>query len=337
MTSVLGKRKSRREEKDPAEVVAAQEKLRKLFESKFEPITPTTDARDGEVEDERSDESGDDEEDGESASDNEDGDSEDDDDDDEWGGLSGDEDTTAAQETETPQIEVVDYTTTITHPTSSDPTLRKSERAYLSSRVPSALPTTAAAAPAKQSSKKAADEDATTLLRDDMALQRLLTESHLFDSTFGANAKGSGTMEHEGRNRHKATDLRLASLGSKDSIYKQAKMPMSHRKGIIAAAEKREEKRRREARENGIVLERATAGVHEGWTGLKGKKSKAKSSSSGGGAGGSRKREAAVDAPAVGKLRNGLLQLSKKDIREIEGSGGGSSRGGKGGGKKRRR
>ncbi|KAK8022320.1 hypothetical protein PG993_013087 [Apiospora rasikravindrae] len=331
MTSVLGKRKSRREEKDPAEVAAAQEKLRKLFESKFEPITPTTDTKDGEVDDERSDESGDDDEDGDSGSENEGGDSEDDDD--EWGGLSGDEDTTSPQETETPQIEVVDYTTTTTNPTSSDPTLRKAERAYLSSRVPSALPTTAAA-PAKQSSKKTADEDATTLLRDDMALQRLLTESHLFDSTFGANAKGTG-IEHEGRNRHKATDLRLASLGSKDSIYKQAKMPMSHRKGIIAAAEKREEKRRREARENGIVLERATTGVHEGWTGLKGKKSK--SSSSGGGAGGSRKREAAVDAPAVGKLRNGLLQLSKKDIREIEGSGGGSSRGGKGGGKKRRR
>ncbi|KAK7937926.1 uncharacterized protein PG986_014794 [Apiospora aurea] len=310
MTSVLGKRKSRREEKDPAGVAAAQEKLRKLFESKFEPITPTTDAKDGEVEDERSDESGDDEEDGESASDHEDGDSEDDDDD-EWGGLSGDEDTTAAQETETPQIEP-------SAPTSPP-----------ASRAPSPAP--AAAAPAKQSSKKAADEDATTLLRDDMALQRLLTESHLFDSTFGANAKGTtGTMEHEGRNRHKATDLRLASLGSKDSIYKQAKMPMSHRKGIIAAAEKREEKRRREARENGIVLERATTGVHEGWTGLKGKKSKAKASSGGAGAGGSRKREAAVDAPAVGKLRNGLLQLSKKDIREIEGSGGGSSRGGKG-------
>ncbi|KAK7918157.1 hypothetical protein PG985_010031 [Apiospora marii] len=336
MTSILGKRKSRRAEKDPAEVAAAQEKLRKFFEAQYEPIAPTdgtekeTADENGEVADERSDE--------ESNDDGEDGDSDasdDDDDDDEWGGLSGDDDCGAKDDDTTPQIEVVDYTTAISHPTSSDPTLRKAERAYLSSRVPSALPSAAAgAAPAKQSSKKAADEDSTTLLRDDLALQRLLTESHLFESNFGANAAGNkGAMEHEGRNRHKATDLRLAALGSKDSIYKQAKMPMAHRKGIIAAAEKREEKRRREARENGIVLERATTGVHEGWTGLKGKKSK----SSSGGAGGSRKREAAVDAPAVGKLRNGLLQLSKKDIREIEGSGGGSSRGGKGGGKKRRR
>ncbi|KAK8108761.1 hypothetical protein PG984_014562 [Apiospora sp. TS-2023a] len=332
MTSVLGKRKSRRAEKDPAEVAAAQEKLRKFFEAQYEPIAPTDgtekEAADGngEVADERSDQESDD--------DGEDGDSNaSDEDDDEWGGLSGDDDEDAEDDDITPQIEVVDYTTAVSHPTSSDPTLRKAERAYLSSRVPSALPT-AAAAPAKQSSKKAADEDSTTLLRDDLALQRLLTESHLFESTFGANAAGKG-VEHEGRNRHKATDLRLAALGSKDSIYKQAKMPMGTRKGIIAAAEKREEKRRREARENGIVLERATAGVHEGWTGLKGKKSK--SASSGGGAGGSRKREAAVDAPAVGKLRNGLLQLSKKDIREIEGSGGGSSRGGKGGGKKRRK
>lgn len=331
MTSVLGKRKSRRAEKDPAEVAAAQEKLRKFFEAQYEPIVPTDGTEkeaadgDGEVADERSDEESDD--------DGEDGDSNasDEDEDDEWGGLSGDEN---PKDDTTPQIEVVDYTTAVSHPTSSDPTRRKAERAYLSSRVPSALPT-AAAEPTKQSSKKAADEDSTTLLRDDLALQRLLTESHLFESTFGANAAGKG-VEHEGRNRHKATDLRLAALGSKDSIYKQAKMPMAHRKGIIAAAEKREEKRRREARENGIVLERPTTGVHEGWTGLKGKKSKS-SASSRGGAGGSRKREAAVDAPAVGKLRNGLLQLSKKDIREIEGSGGGSSRGGKGGGKKRRR
>lgn len=329
MTSVLGKRKSRRAEKDPAEVAAAQEKLRKFFEAQYEPIAPTdgTDKEaadgDGEVADERSDEEEEEDDNGGSASDE----------DDEWGGLSGDDDDDNAEDDDTtPQIEVVDYTTAVSHPTSSDPTRRKAERAYLSSRVPSALPTVAAA-PTKQSSRKAADEDSTTLLRDDLALQRLLTESHLFESTFGANAAGKG-VEHEGRNRHKATDLRLAALGSKDSIYKQAKMPMGTRKGIIATAEKREEKRRREARENGIVLERATAGVHEGWTGLKGKKSR--SASSGAGSGGSRKREAAVDAPAVGKLRNGLLQLSKKDIREIEGSGGGS-RGGKGGGKKRRR
>ncbi|KAK8076564.1 hypothetical protein PG994_003836 [Apiospora phragmitis] len=337
MTSVLGKRKSRRAEKDPAEIAAAQEKLRKFFEAQYEPITPTTDTKkeaadgDGEVEDERSDdESGDEDSNGDSASDS------DEDDEDEWGGLSGDEDTTTAAATNntTPQIEVVEHTT-ITNPTSSDPTLRKAERAYLSSRVPSALPTTTVQPATKQqSSKKAADEDTTTLLRDDLALQRLLTESHLFSSNFGSAGAASSGTQHEGRNRHKATDLRLAALGSKDSIYKQAKMPMSHRKGIIAAAERREDRRRREARENGIVLERATAGVHEGWTGLKGKNSKSSSASGGGG---SRKREAAVDAPAVGKLRNGLLQLSKKDIREIEGSGGGGGRGGRGGGKKRRR
>ncbi|KAK8117652.1 uncharacterized protein PG998_005933 [Apiospora kogelbergensis] len=333
MTSVLGKRKSRRAEKDPAEVAAAQEKLRKFFESQYEPITPTTDSKEGgstengEVDDERSDDESGDGEDGEG---NSGSDSEDDDEDDEWGGLSGEEDTAATTITQ-PHIEVVEHSD-ISIPTSLDPTLRKASRAYLSSRVPNALSDPTSQQPAKQSSKAAKDEDTATLLRDDLALQRLLTESHLFSSTFGAAGAGSNGTEHEGRNRHKATDLRLAALGSKDSIYKQAKMPMAHRKGIIAAAEKREDKRRREARENGIVLERPTTGVHEGWTGLKGKKSKAKASSSSSG----RKREAAVDAPAVGKLRNGLLQLSKKDIRDIEGSGGGS-RGGKGGGKKRRR
>ncbi|KAK8007672.1 isochorismatase family protein [Apiospora arundinis] len=332
MTSVLGKRKSRRAEKDPAEVAAAQEKLRKYFESQYAPIAPTTATKkeeeeegdgNGEVADERSDDES-------AGDDNEGSGSDSDEDDDEWGGLSEDDEDTTTAAAQQPQIEVVEHTD-ISRPTSLDPTLRKASRAYLSSKVPSALPSETAAT-AKQSSKAPKDEDTATLLRDDLALQRLLTESHLFNSTFGAAGAGNG-VEHEGRNRHKATDLRLAALGSKDSIYKQAKMPMGHRKGIIAAAEKREDKRRREARENGIVLERATAGVHEGWTGLKGKKSRTTSSAGGGG----RKREAAVDAPAVGKLRNGLLQLSKKDIREIEGSGGGSSRGGKGGGKKRRR
>ncbi|KAK7990936.1 hypothetical protein PG990_015216 [Apiospora arundinis] len=307
MTSVLGKRKSRRAEKDPAEVAAAQEKLRKYFESQYAPITATADTKkeeeeegdgNGEVADERSDDES-------AGDDNEGSGSDSDEDDDEWGGLSEDDEDTTTAAAQQPQIEVVEHTD-ISRPTSLDPTLRKASRAYLSSKPPK-------------------DEDTATLLRDDLALQRLLTESHLFNSTFGAAGAGNG-VEHEGRNRHKATDLRLAALGSKDSIYKQAKMPMGHRKGIIAAAEKREDKRRREARENGIVLERATAGVHEGWTGLKGKKSRTTSSAGGGG----RKREAAVDAPAVGKLRNGLLQLSKKDIREIEGSGGGSSRGGKG-------
>ncbi|KAF8852489.1 hypothetical protein BDZ45DRAFT_545079, partial [Acephala macrosclerotiorum] len=125
-------------------------------------------------------------------------------------------------------------------------------------------------------------------LKKDLALQRLLAESHLLESSKNPTLSGN--------NRHKATDLRLQALGSKTSILKQEKMPMSHRRGIIAKQTEKEEKRRREARENGIILEKA----------------KMKKSNEG-------KRDRGVGAPGVGKFSGGTLKLSKKDIFEIEG------------------
>lgn len=73
---------------------------------------------------------------------------------------------------------------------------------------------------------------------------------------------------------------------------------MAMRKGIIRATESKEEKRRREARENGIVLEReAKKAVNR------------------------KKSERAVDLPAVGKMRGAELRISKREIREIENEG----------------
>lgn len=100
-----------------------------------------------------------------------------------------------------------------------------------------------------------------------------------------------------GANRHKVTDLRMQSLGSKASIFTQEKMPISHRKGITAKAVMKEQKRRREALENGIVLEKST------------KASKQSSS----------RRQRTVDVPVVGKFRGGMLTLSRKDVSEIQG------------------
>ena len=62
-------------------------------------------------------------------------------------------------------------------------------------------------------------------LKKDLALQRLLAESHLLDSS------SSSTLS--GNSRHKAIDLRLKALGSKSSLFTQEKMPMSHRKGSL--------------------------------------------------------------------------------------------------------
>jgi hypothetical protein len=127
-------------------------------------------------------------------------------------------------------------------------------------------------------------------LKKDLALQRLLAESHLLDS--------SSSTDISGVNRHKATDLRLQSLGAKTSILRQEKMPMSHRKGIISKQSEREEKRRREARENGIILEKVRGGT-------KGQKQG--------------RRDRGVGGPGVGKFSGGTLRLSRKDIFDIEG------------------
>lgn len=145
-------------------------------------------------------------------------------------------------------------------------------------------------------------------LKKDLELQRLLTESHLLDSS---------TQTITGNNRHKATDLRLQKLGGKASIFKQEKMPRSHQQGIIAKSKDRESKRRREAKENGIILETT--------------KEKKRVNKKGGNNG------VNVSMPGVGKFTGGTLRLSKKDIMDIEGpkkgfrTGGGRGRGGRGG------
>lgn len=149
------------------------------------------------------------------------------------------------------------------------------------------------------------DEDASEAanLKKDLALQRLLSESHLLESSKNPTLSGG--------NRHKATDLRLQSLGAKTSILKQEKMPMSHRRGMIAKQSEREERRRREARENGIILEKAKNGIKKTGDG---------------------KRDRGVGAPGIGKFSGGTLKLSKQDIFSIEGRrGSGSSRGNRGG------
>ena len=79
---------------------------------------------------------------------------------------------------------------------------------------------------------------------------------------------------------------------------------MSHRKGIEERAMVKEEVRRREAKENGIILEKEVK-----------KKGGVK-----------RKRDKGVDAPGMGTFRGGTLKLSKRDVEEIQGSGRGGER-----------
>ncbi|CAK7264268.1 pre-rRNA processing and 40S ribosomal subunit assembly [Sporothrix epigloea] len=146
-------------------------------------------------------------------------------------------------------------------------------------------------------------------------------------STGSASAGGRHNNSSQpfaaGRLRQRTADLRIQAAANKargdalssaagttvtvsqasESIFTQAKMPMSMRKGIAAAAASRESRRRKEARESGIVLERPAAKAVS--------KSAAKRMRAG---------MRAVDAPAVGKMRGSELRLRDKDVREIEGA-----------------
>ena len=74
-------------------------------------------------------------------------------------------------------------------------------------------------------------------------------------------------------------------------------MPLSHRRGIRSKATEKEARRRHDAKENGIILEKA-------------KKSRLV---------GEVKRERGIGAPGIGKFKGGTLRLSQKDIADIEG------------------
>lgn len=94
---------------------------------------------------------------------------------------------------------------------------------------------------------------------------------------------------------------------------------MAERKGVNANRAVRDEKRRNEAKENGVILEReARKSIGE-----RGKI-----------------RDRGVGGPSIGRMRGGMLTLSRRDIAEIQGpprGGGGGSRGrGRGRGGKRR-
>lgn len=224
-------------------------------------------------------------------------------------------------ETNSHQVEVVDYS----KPTPSLSTLtpqtalmtKREMRAYLSSRPPESAVSPAAAASSRRARSKqqggdGADdpqnEDSRSLLKNDLELQRLISESHILSATNPFNTATSGATApskafSEGRTRALTTDLRLQRLGSSGSIFNsQKKMPMNVRKGIQGAKAAREEKRRREAKENGIILERERP--DEG----KGKTARKKGRGS----------DLPVDMPGMGRMKGGELRLSKRDVRAVE-------------------
>lgn len=211
---------------------------------------------------------------------------------------------------------------------------KREMRAFLSSRPPDATDAATGSKPKRQPGGGEDDdpqnEDSKTLLANDLALQRLISESHILAASnpfndIGRSSRGGASAAAEeagattssttkaasfaeGRTRRLTTDLRLQKLGSKGSIFAQQKMPMGMRKGISAAREAKEDRRRREARENGIILETrsSSSGGGKGKAGGGGRRAK-------GGRGG-----VAVDMPGMGRFKDGELRLSKHEVRAVE-------------------
>ncbi|KAM0334325.1 hypothetical protein ACHAQA_001349 [Verticillium albo-atrum] len=296
MPSVLGKRKSRKAQEPAISEEEAQAIFRRHFEAQFAPLPEAKKPKVTEAEAEE-----------EILQDDAEVDSE-------WDGVSDEEPENA--------IEVVDHTDAKPH----DPTAGMTKRelkAFMSSRPPSQTDKPPPP-PAKPSPSDEPDES--TLRAQDIALQRLLSESHLLASLNPTTAPAGAASKPfaAGKLRHRTTDLRIQSLAAAGaplakkatSLFTQAKMPMAMRKRITATRDAREDKRRREARENGVVLERV-APV---------KKVEKKG-----------RHERALDGPEVGRMRGAELKLSDRDVQRIEGSGGRGGRGGKFGGRGRGR
>ncbi|KKK23611.1 hypothetical protein ARAM_002852 [Aspergillus rambellii] len=213
----------------------------------------------------------------------------------EWDGLTDEEDEDEEEEEvdededDEVEVEVVEYLAPSKAGNLMD---KKARKAFMTAKPPSL--STEAKTTTNRSTKtktKAEDEEEKTSeaqnLKNDLALQRLLKESHLLES--------ASELAPTGKNRHKALDLRMQELGAKKSLYHQ-KMPSSIRKGIKAKAATKEEKRRREARENGIILEKPAP--------------KFKGSSG--------RRERGVGGPSIGKFAGGTLNLTKRDIAVVQ-------------------
>lgn len=317
MALALGKRKRRQDvtkEKNVAsddsdDNATARALFQRAFEKKFKPLEASEKpARENKpaVEDNSEDDDSDEDDEGEDDDDSESG--SDDEDSDDFSGFSepDDEETPAK-----PQIEVIEDRTFRRADPAEEKRLKKQ---FMSAKIPS-TPTYPIPQKSKNPATEAKDDEETDNLQNDLALQRLLKESHLLDAnTFSAG--GNASSAPEGAARLKALDMRIRDLGGKKSHLEQDRMPIAFRKGMVAKASEREDKRRSEAKENGIILERFGA-----------KGAGGASASRGGGR--ERKKAIGTGGPDIGTFRGATLRLSKNDIKGMESSS--SKRGGKGG------
>jgi hypothetical protein len=261
MALALGKRKRRQDvsRKDQNAIAddgsdddaTARALFQRAFEKKFKPLEKTEkpanqdDASNSEDEDGSEGDDDDSEESGSNLSQDDENDSSEDN----WSGISDAED----EPTSKPQIEIIEDRTFRKPLTVEEKRLKKQ---FMTAKIPSTpqypiphKPSTTTTTKTDPSAQDETDDN----LQNDLALQRLLKESHLLDAnTFSAN--GSGSSAPEGSARLKALDMRIRDLGGKKSHLDQERMPIAFRKGMVAKAGERESKRRSEAKENECPL-----------------------------------------------------------------------------------
>lgn len=252
-----------------------QELFRRAFEKKFkplavEPIRPKVEEPPVVEEDDEEDEESD------------------------WSGLSDDEAT---------KVEVIEYKDATLD--SDEEASKALKRAFMSSKPPTSTAPSSNKPAIKKKAAEADDNTDAANLKNDLALQKLLRDSHILSAS--SSGASTPTLTTAGAARHKSTDLHLQSLGARGSVFTQKKMPMAQRKHMAEKARLTEQKRRHEAREGGIILEK--------------EKREATRDKD-------KKRERGVGGPSIGRFSGGTLTLSKKDVRSI--TGGPGSQGGKG-------
>lgn len=220
-------------------------------------------------------------------------------------------------------------------------TLKKDRRLLKLGRAPTlaeieAQQQLAAKQQEKELRRKAASGEDAENLENDLALQRLLKESHILAHHLeysGADLTLK-TIDHEeptGKARKRILDHRIREISAVNSLTgglpkRLEKMPMQMRKGMIDAQARRVAKHEKEAREAGIVLARVrkgqtreldmgrgvTARLDRLGTGIKKKKTV-------------NKRDRGLRIQAVGRSTANGLVISEREIARVSNS----SRGGK--------
>jgi hypothetical protein len=135
-------------------------------------------------------------------------------------------------------VQVIEYTGAQLE---RDGTSKAELRAFMSNRPPAST-TVPSKAPTVTKKQSEGDLTESTNLKNDLALQKLLRESHLLAASASSSGTSTPTLSTTGIARHKSTDLHLQSLGAKGSVFTQKKMPMAQRKHMIQKARLTDEK-----------------------------------------------------------------------------------------------